>query len=84
MTDKKKIVRFYDQIILDLIVNILDNGTLVIETFNEAVLVKLLELRGTPIKVAKSYRDIEKDFAKWEEENKKKAEDVLFDLEENQ
>ena len=33
-----------------------------VETINEAILVKLMELRGTPIKHAKTFRDIDKDY----------------------
>lgn len=58
----------YDSEIVDLIVQILGNGTFRAETVNESILYKLLELRGTPIKLdTKGYsRDIEVD---WIREN---------------
>ena len=69
-----------DQMILDIMRNIFNNGDFVVETFNEAVLVKLMELRGSPIFYIKSHRDINRDYAQWQEENKQIAEDVLEDL----
>ena len=51
-----------DEEIIDLINSILSNGKMQVETINEAVLVKLMEIRNTPIKYDKSYRDIDKDF----------------------
>ena len=39
-----------------------------VETVNESVLCKLMELRGTPIKVDKTLRDIDKDFKEWQNE----------------
>jgi len=41
--------------------SILSGGKMQVETINEAVLVKLMELRGTPIKYDKTFRDIDKD-----------------------
>ena len=46
----------YDSEIVDLVHKIMGNGTMEVETINEALLVKYFELRGTPIRVAKSYR----------------------------
>jgi len=56
----------YDSEIADLAHKIMNNGTFNVETINESLLVKLFELRGTPLSVAKCYRDIEKD---WKREN---------------
>ena len=55
-----------DEEIIDLINSILSNGKMQVETFNEAVLVKLMEIRNTPIKYDKSFRDIDKDFERWQ------------------
>jgi len=42
-----------DEEIIDLINSILSNGKMQVETINEAVLVKLMEIRNTPIKYDK-------------------------------
>ena len=60
-----------DEEIIDLINSILSNGKMQVETINEAVLVKLMEIRNTPIKYDKSYRDIDKDFERWQNEQTK-------------
>jgi len=57
-----------DEEIIDIINSILSNGKMQVETINEAVLVKLMEIRNTPIKYDKSYRDIDKDFERWQNE----------------
>ncbi|MFO0204378.1 MAG: hypothetical protein ACK528_14765 [Alphaproteobacteria bacterium] len=54
-----------DEEIIDIMNSILSNGKMQIETINEAVLVKLMELRGTPIKYDKSFRDIDEDYERW-------------------
>lgn len=59
----------YDDAIINLVENILSNGGFYIETFNESVLCKLMELRGTPIYYTRTNRDIEKDFESWRLEN---------------
>lgn len=41
--------RTYDEEIIDIVRSVLDNGTGKAETFNEHVLIKLMQLRGTPI-----------------------------------
>lgn len=58
----------YDSEIVDLVVKIMGNGTFRAETVNESILFKLLELRGTPIKLDTTgyNRDIEAD---WVREN---------------
>ena len=57
-----------DEEIIDLINSILSSGKMQVETINEAVLVKLMEIRNTPIKYDKSFRDIDKDFERWQNE----------------
>ena len=54
-----------DEEIIDLINSILSNGNMQVETSNEAVLVKLMEIRNTPIKYDKSFRNIDEDFNRW-------------------
>lgn len=68
MNTNNKINKTYDDEIIYLIQSILSNGNFEIETHNEAVLTKLMELRGTPIKVHKSLRDIEEIFKEWKNE----------------
>ena len=41
--------RANDEEIIDIVRSVLDNGTGKAETFNEHVLIKLMQLRGTPI-----------------------------------
>lgn len=57
--------RSNDEEIIDIMNSILSEGKLRVETINEAVLVKLMELRGTPIRYDKTYRDIDKDYERW-------------------
>ena len=64
-TMNKYINRQNDEEIINLIVEILSNGNMEVETCNESVLVKLLELRKTPIKIKHSFRDVEKDYKDW-------------------
>lgn len=52
----------YDSEIADLVHKIMGNGTLKVETINEALLVKLYELRGTPLPIASTLRNIEADW----------------------
>jgi len=42
--------RSHDEEIIDIVRSALDNGTGKAETFNEHVLIKLMQLRGTPIR----------------------------------
>ena len=65
--------RSRDEEIIDIMASILSEGNVEVETFNESILVKLMELRGTPVKVKKSYRNIQEDYEKWKSEiyNKK-------------
>ena len=65
---KNFVDRKNDEEIIDLINSILSNGKMQVETINEAVLVKLMEIRNTPIKYDKSFRDIDKDFERWQNE----------------
>lgn len=62
---KNYVNREHDEEIIDIMNSILSNGNWTIETINESILSKLMELRGTPIKVHKSYRDIDTDFERW-------------------
>lgn len=55
--------------IIDLVQTIMGNGTMVVETVNESILVKLMENIGKPILVEKTYRDIEKDFEQFKKES---------------
>lgn len=57
--------RSNDEEIIDIMNSILSEGKMQVETINEAVLVKLMELRGTPIKYDKTFRDIDKDYERW-------------------
>jgi len=43
------ISRKYDEEIIDLVRSVMDNGTGKAETDNEHVLIKLMQLRGTPM-----------------------------------
>lgn len=64
----KFVDRKHDEEIIDIVNSILSNAHFEVETINEAVLVKLMELRGTPIKYDKTLRDIDKDFERWQNE----------------
>ena len=60
-----EINRENDEEIIDIMNSILSNGKMQVETINEAVLVKLMELRGTPIKYDESFRNIDEDYERW-------------------
>ena len=62
----KFVDRKHDEEIIDIVNSILSNAHFEVETINEAILVKLMELRGTPIRYDKSFRDIDKDFERWQ------------------
>ena len=51
----------YDSEIADLTLEILNNSNMTIETCNESILVKLFELRGTPLIYKKTIRNIDED-----------------------
>ena len=57
-----------DEEIIDIVRAILSNASFKVETINEAILVKLMELRGTPISYDETLRDIDKDFERWKNE----------------
>jgi hypothetical protein len=57
--------RKHDEEIIDIMNTILSNGKFEVETINESILTKLMEKRGTPIKVHESFRDIDKDYKRW-------------------
>ena len=52
----------YDSDIVDVVHKIMGSGTMEVETINESLLVKLFELRGTPLPIKSSVRDIEADW----------------------
>ena len=60
--------RVNDEEIIDIVRSVMDNGTGKAETFNENILIKLMQLRGTPMtsfefnqeKVDKCYGDWKK------------------------
>ena len=58
-----------DKVIIRVMKSILDNSDFVVETINEAVLVKLMDLRGTPLSYRKTLRDIDLDYLRWIEDN---------------
>ena len=60
----------YDSEIADLVLKTMGNGTMIVETIDEALLVKFFELRGTPLRYKESLRNIEKD---WEREMGKES-----------
>jgi hypothetical protein len=57
--------RLNDEEIIDIVWSILSNGNFEVETINESILCKLMELRGTPIKNVKYVRDVDEDYARW-------------------
>lgn len=65
--------RSNDEEIIDIMRSILSEGNMKVETINESILVKLMELRGTPIKYIHSFRNIDKDYEKWLEQKKKQT-----------
>lgn len=56
----------YDSEIADIVYKIFNSGNFHNETVNESLLVKLFELRGTPLNVDKTKycRDVEEDWAR--------------------
>lgn len=64
----KFVDRKHDEEIIDIVNSILSNAHFEVKTINEAVLVKLMELRGTPIKYDRTLRDIDEDFECWQNE----------------
>ncbi len=54
-----------DEEIINLIREILSRGFFNVETFNESILVKLMEERRTPILVDEESRNIDLDFEAW-------------------
>jgi hypothetical protein len=61
--------RKHDEEIIDIVRAILSNASFKVETINESILVKLMELRGTPISYNEALRDIDKDFERWKNEH---------------
>lgn len=62
---KKHINRANDEEIIGIVRSILSQGTMVVETTNEAVLVALMEKRGTPIENYASLRNIKQTFEQY-------------------
>ena len=52
----------FDKEIIKLVHSILNNANWTIETYNESILYKLMDLRGTPINANKILRDVEADW----------------------
>lgn len=71
--------RSRDEEIIGIVRSILSSGVWNVETIHEAVLLKLMELRGTPIKSNKILRDIDRDYELWVSDSivDKKPEKVL-------
>ena len=57
--------RSNDEEIIDIIRNIMSQGTMTVETINESIFVSLMEKRGTPISIYVTQRDVQKDFKWW-------------------
>ncbi|MCP4255525.1 MAG: hypothetical protein GY775_19390 [Candidatus Scalindua sp.] len=66
-----------DEEIINLVKTILDAADFTVETINESVLVKLMELRNTPIRYDKTYRDIDKDYQRHLQDAKRYLEQEL-------
>ena len=60
--------RSNDEEIIDIIRNIMSQGTMVVETMNESIFVALMEKRRTPILNYTSSRDIKADFERWKKD----------------
>ena len=60
--------RANDEEIIDIMNAILSGGEMQVETINESILVKLMEIRGTPIQYKRTVRDIDKDYDSWVKE----------------
>ena len=67
--------RKHDEDIIDIFRSILNNGVFEVETINEAILVKLMELRGTPISYDETCRDIDGDYERWVNEKRTNNQD---------
>ena len=66
----KHINRENDEAIINLIEIILSGAVFDVDTINEAILVKLMEIRGTPINYNSTVRDIDEDFNRWVDDNR--------------
>ncbi len=62
----------YDSEIADLVYKIFNAGNFHNETFNESILIKLFELRGTPLEINKEKycRNVEEDWKGFLEDTK--------------
>lgn len=67
---KNYVNRSNDEEIIDIVRSVLDNGTGRAETFNENVLIKLMQIRNTPIKNMEFDQDtVDKHYRSWREES---------------
>ena len=61
--------RINDEEIIDIVRSVMDNGTGIAETFNEKLLIKLMQLRGTPMTTFKfDQNDVDDCYNKWKAE----------------
>ena len=67
---KHYVDRSNDEEIIDIVRDILSQGTMVVETINESILCALMEKRGTPIAGYSANRDIKSDYERWVNEIK--------------
>ena len=75
MDNKEKMTHKYDSDIVDILYKILNGGTFHAETINESILVKLMELRGTPITLNNTLynRNVEKDWENYTSDRKRET-----------
>ena len=62
--------RSNDEEIIDIVRSVMDNGTGQAETFNENILIKLMQLRGTPMDSFKFDQEMVEFYYKQWKENK--------------
>ena len=71
--------RSHDEEIIDILRSVLDNGTGKAETINEHLLIKLMQLRGTPIKSFKfDQKRVDFYYNSWIGKEKGKDPDLLY------
>jgi len=61
--------RSSDEEIINLVRSIMDNGSFVVETFNESILASLMAKRGTPFISYVTHRNIKDDLKRWVNNN---------------
>ena len=68
---KNYVNRIHDEDIIDIMRSILCNDTAVVETFNENILIKLMQIRNTPILLMKfDQEEVDEAYKIWQEEGK--------------